>query len=513
MSRGSPREPAPPGPICYIPLAMRFTLTAKLLLAFSALALLAALPGAGLLYGILRLERTTHESFRGVETRDACGQVRAEALAALTALQSEALFPEDPRFKRAAEEHLVEVERSVAEVREGLDDVAADALENLRADFHAAAEIYLGDPTATRPRQRLQAATLALITQIDRTGAEINAELARRDAAVAADVDRLSHIGELGLVSMVVAALLLALGLGAAFRRRMVSLGSGVERIARGDLAVRIDDGTSDEIGALARTFNHMAGELQLLEDMKSQFVAVASHELRTPLTLIDGYCGILLSPAKGPLSDWNRERVERIHAQVQELLGLVADLLDAERLQERAFAPVLEPFEPEALVTGLYRDFESEARARGLTLELVVAPGAPTQGHADVRALTRVIRNLLDNALKYTAAGQVTFTLGGDRERLLISVADTGCGIPAEELPRIFQRFYQVKAQGAQAGGRPRKGFGLGLAIVRGLVERNRGTIEAHSEPGKGSTFEVRWPVAQSQQAPPVYEERRSVG
>jgi signal transduction histidine kinase len=278
--------------------------------------------------------------------------------------------------------------------------------------------------------------------------------------------------------------------LGAAFRARMVSLRRGVERITQGDLAVRIDDRESDEVGTLARTFNRMAGELQLLEDMKSQFVAVASHELRTPLTLIDGYCGILLS--KGPLSDWHRERVERIHGQVQELLALVQDLLDAERLQERALAPVLEPFQPPAIVGELVRDFEAEARARGLQLKLELIPGAPASGTADVRAFTRVVRNLIDNALKYTANGEIRLLLSGEPGFLKLTITDTGCGIAPQELPRIFQRFYQV-----QGTVRPRRGFGLGLSIVRGLVERNQGTIEAVSTLGSGSSFTIRWPVA----------------
>ena len=269
----------------------------------------------------------------------------------------------------------------------------------------------------------------------------------------------------------------------------MVSLRRGVEQITRGDLSVRIDDRRGDEVGTLARTFNQMAGELQLLEDMKSQFVAVASHELRTPLTLIDGYCGILLS--KGPLSDWHRERVERIHGQVQELLSLVQDLLDAERLQERALAPVLEPFQPDVLATNLARDFESEARARGLQLKLDVGSGTPSSGMADVRALTRVVRNLLDNAVKYTASGEVRLALSGVPGWLLLTVSDTGCGIAPEELPRIFRRFYQV-----QGTVRPRRGFGLGLSIVKGLVERNQGTIEATSLVGSGTSFSVRWPV-----------------
>jgi signal transduction histidine kinase len=358
------------------------------------------------------------------------------------------------------------------------------------ADLRSTSARILEAPAAAETDwQAYKTAKTALVGHLDRVISETTSRLDRHDVAVADDVDRLSRLGALGLGATVVVALLLALTLGAAFRARMVSLRRGVEQITRGDLSVRIDDREGDEVGTLARTFNQMAGELQLLEDMKSQFVAVASHELRTPLTLIDGYCGILLS--KGPLSDWHRERVERIHGQVQELLLLVQDLLDAERLQERALAPVLEPFQPDVLATNLARDFESEARARGLQLKLEVGSGTPSSGLADVRALTRVVRNLLDNAVKYTASGEVRLALAGVPGWLLLTVSDTGCGIAPDELPRIFRRFYQV-----QGTVRPRRGFGLGLSIVKGLVERNHGTIEATSLVGSGTTFSVRWPI-----------------
>ena len=469
---------------------MRFTLTTKLLAAFSALALVAALPGAGLLLGVLRLERTTHQNHRELELRDACGRALAATNLNLSALEDHTLFPDDVRFSEAARDSLTGAERALKAAQAGLPSQEAESLSHEFAELRGAAARILDAPLATETDwQAYRTAKTALVDHLERSISEITGHLDGHDAAVADTVDRLSRLGVLGLGATVVLALLLALSLGAAFRSRMVSLRRGVEQITQGDLSVRIDDRKGDEVGTLARTFNQMAGELQLLEDMKSQFVAVASHELRTPLTLIDGYCGILLS--KGPLSEWHRERVERIHGQVQELLMLVQDLLDAERLQERALAPVLEPFEPPVLAANLARDFESEARARGLHLKLTVGAGTPGSGMADVRALTRVIRNLLDNAVKYTASGEVRLELAGAPGALLVTVSDTGCGIAPEELPRIFRRFYQV-----QGTVRPRRGFGLGLSIVKGLVERNHGTIEARSSVGSGTTFSVRWPV-----------------
>jgi signal transduction histidine kinase len=469
---------------------VKMTLTVKLALAFTALALVAALPGFLLLGGIAQLRHETRRSKAQLAERDACRKAHDAAAAAAPTLQSHALFPADKRFQGPAKAALKALEGAVDAANLDLPDTEAARLRAELAEIVRTADPLIAPPSGAPVRS--VEADRVLIGHLDEITTRLDENVASRDARVASTVDRLVAVGELGLVATALAALGLSFVIGRAWRRRMAAVREGVERVTRGDLKVRIDDRESDEVGTLARTFNRMVGELSILEEMKSQFVAVASHELRTPLTLIDGYCGILLTPAKSKLDDWQRQRIELIHVQVAELLGLLQDLLDAERLQARAMEPVLEPVEPAALAAAVVEGFEAGARARGLTLRLTVDADAPRSGSADVRALTRVLRNLLDNALKYTETGEVELRLGARVGALLLEVRDTGRGIPAEELPRIFGRFYQVD------DGRPRHGFGLGLSIVRGLVERNGGAIEASSEVGRGSTFSVVWPMAE---------------
>ncbi len=473
-------------------LAFRMTLTAKLGLAFASLAAVAGLPGLLLLGGVSRLQRQTHRSLAELASRDACQHARATAVAAVAALRSHALFPKDPRFTQSARASVAAAEETVRAAALALPAAEGVALQAEAGTLASSAEAFLGAAAIGPPPSPdpARVAGDALVAHLDRLVAADNENLGRRGQLVAETIDRLAVVGEAGLVATVLAALALSLAIGRAWGRRMATIRSGVELVASGDLRVRIDDRESDEVGTLARTVNRMVGELQILEEMKSQFVAVASHELRTPLTLIEGYCGILLNPAKGPVSDWHRQRIERIHEQVVELLSLLQDLLDAERLQTRALDPVLEPLDPEAWARGIVGGFDGAARAKEIALRLAVAPSTPRTGLADVRALTRVLRNLVDNALKYTESGAVEISLSGRPDALELSVEDSGLGIPAEELPRIFGRFYQVH------DGRTRRGFGLGLSIVRGLVERNGGTVQARSEVGKGSTFSVVWPL-----------------
>ncbi|MHB1845726.1 MAG: sensor histidine kinase [Deltaproteobacteria bacterium] len=471
---------------------LRMTLTAKLGLAFALLAMVAGLPGLLLLGGIARLRRQTRRSLAELASRDACQHARATAVAASAALRSHALFPRDSRFGDAARAGVAAADAAVRAALLGLTPAESSSLQADATGLDGAAAAFLGAPTIGPPpsAEPAKAAADALIAHLDRLVQDDNESLAKHGQLVASTVDRLAIVGEAGLVATGLAALALSLVLGRAWARRMAAIRVGAERVATGDLHVRIDDRESDEVGTLARSFNRMVGELQILEEMKSQFVAVASHELRTPLTLIDGYCGILLNPAKGPLSEWHQQRIELIHGQVVELLSLLQDLLDAERLQTRALAPVLEPIDPESWASGLVGSFDGLAKGKEVALRLTVAPSTPRSGLADVRALTRVLRNLVDNALKYTEAGEVEISLAGHAGELTMSVRDTGLGIPEEDLSRIFGRFYQVN------DGRPRRGFGLGLSIVRGLVERNGGTVKVDSRVGSGSTFHVAWPL-----------------
>lgn len=228
---------------------------------------------------------------------------------------------------------------------------------------------------------------------------------------------------------------------------------------------------------------------LRELDTMKSDFVAITSHELRTPLTAMQGFIKTL----RRPDLDISREEMDEfltiLDRQSDRLSRLVEDLLVVSRIDAGALRLQMETVE----VGRLLQEMLEELGPRATRARLAVDPSLPpmvTDGHR----LTQIVRNLVENALKFSPDGApVRLTAVGEGQRLLIEVSDSGTGIPPEELPRIFDRFHQV-------GGSMRRrsdGFGLGLYIARRLVEALGGMIEVESELGKGTTFKVALPLA----------------
>ena len=224
------------------------------------------------------------------------------------------------------------------------------------------------------------------------------------------------------------------------------------------------------------------------LASMRREFVANASHELKTPLTLIRGYTETLLS---GGLEDEeNRARfVETIRAQASRLEALVEDLLELADL-ERADAPLdLKDWDVGEIVRDLATTFEDVASRRGL--RLTVEARAGIRARVDRKRLELALRNLLDNGIKYTDEGVVNVAVEECGEVVRIQVSDSGRGIGAEHLPRIFERFYRVDRGRSRALG----GTGLGLSIVKHAVQLHGGRVGVESEPGRGSRFWIELP------------------
>jgi two-component system phosphate regulon sensor histidine kinase PhoR len=233
---------------------------------------------------------------------------------------------------------------------------------------------------------------------------------------------------------------------------------------------------------------------LERLERVRRDFVANVSHELRTPLTAIRGYAETLLS---GAISDTehNRRFVEIIQAHAIRLNNIAADLLTLSDLESgrRDVQPAQISVE-EAVNTALLT-VEPEARIRGVRLTRGSVRDALITGHA-IR-LEQALVNLLDNAVKFNqAGGEARIDAGVNAEgAVFITVSDTGSGMPSDDLPRIFERFYRVdRARSREVGG-----TGLGLSIVKHVVERMDGSIKVESRLGKGSTFTILLPQASS--------------
>ncbi len=231
---------------------------------------------------------------------------------------------------------------------------------------------------------------------------------------------------------------------------------------------------------------------LERLERIRRDFVANVSHELRTPLTAIRGYAETLLAGALEDAEN-NRRFVETIQAHAIRLNNIASDLLTLSDLESGRRDAEPGPISiGEAINTALLT-VEAEARIRNVTVVRGDVADAVVIGHA-IR-LEQALVNLLDNAVKFNKPGgevRIDASRGADGH-ILISVADTGSGIPSDDLPRIFERFYRVDRARSRAVG----GTGLGLSIVKHVVERMEGTIKVDSRLGKGSTFTISLPPA----------------
>ena len=251
--------------------------------------------------------------------------------------------------------------------------------------------------------------------------------------------------------------------------------------------------------------------ELKQLDQLKSTFLATVSHELRTPLTSILGYAEMLESGAAGALSDGQAEFLKTIRGKADQLLGLISSLLDLGRLEAKNLELHNEEVDARALLSDVGSTIVPTANRRNVALDIKVADGTPKLWGDPVR-LRQILLNLADNALKFSHEGGevVLGAESGDleaagpsglgaalfiasRPAVVLTVRDTGVGIPEENLSRIFDAFYQIDAGTTRAHG----GAGLGLSIVKQLVDGHEGKIEVTSTLGEGTIFTVTLPAA----------------
>lgn len=264
--------------------------------------------------------------------------------------------------------------------------------------------------------------------------------------------------------------------------RPLVQMTAATKRLAKGDFDVRISYKRQDELGTLADSFNHMAQELQQLEQMRQDFVSNVSHEIQSPLTSIKGFSKALQD---NELTDADRLRyLQIIHDESERISRLSENLLRLASLEAEHY-----PYHPKpyALDEGIRQTViaaEPLWSAKDLDIELDLTAVSIL---ADPDQLSQVWTNLLANAVKYTPhGGSIRIGLTRQADTVTVSFQDTGIGIAAEELPKIFERFYKVdKSRDRSLGGN-----GLGLAIVKKIISIHGGTITVESTPGTGTTF-----------------------
>jgi heavy metal sensor kinase len=244
-----------------------------------------------------------------------------------------------------------------------------------------------------------------------------------------------------------------------------------------------------DEIGRLTVTINGMIQRLHQSFAQVRQFSADASHELRTPLTILRGEIELALRSPKTP--EEYRGVLESALEEIMRLTSIIDNLLMLAKADQGTYHATFSEVDLKALVDELYEDSEVLAERKNIRVELHA--DRPITIVGDRLRLRQLLLNLIDNAIKYTPdGGTVTLSLDGQNGSAVITVQDTGMGIPPEEQEKIFNRFYRVdKARSRELGG-----TGLGLSIARWIAELHRGTIGVRSEPNKGSTFTVTLPT-----------------
>jgi two-component system OmpR family sensor kinase len=291
-------------------------------------------------------------------------------------------------------------------------------------------------------------------------------------------------------------ALIAALGIGAlltvslgvwlsrSVASRLSDVSDAAREVGSGDFAARATVSGDDEITDMARSFNHMAAELEDVRDREQQFLMAVSHDLRTPLTTISGYAEALDA---GDVSQEDLSRVAGIlHGQTEQLSRLVEDLMALARVDAREFILKPETVDVSQLSSGVVDGYRSRAEVAGVSME--VECSEPLLILVDPQRLIQVLGNLLNNALRYTpdGGGISVVCRGNGPDTATISVTNSGPGIAPADLPHVFERLYVADRYRAQ---RP-AGSGLGLAIVAELVDAMGGTVSCESTPDRGTTF-----------------------
>jgi signal transduction histidine kinase len=293
-----------------------------------------------------------------------------------------------------------------------------------------------------------------------------------------------------GGIAVAIAALVAVL-----FSRQITAplrrLSTAVGRVAQGDTSCRLRSASTDEVGALTSNFNCMVESLDRNQDARRKLMGDLAHEMGTPLSVIQSNLEGMLDG----VVETSPDKISSLHQEAMLLTRLVTDLRTLSQAESGRLNLAPAPGDLVRLVVSIVAANEPEAARKGVELTVHHEPDLPP-AMMDADRISQVVVNLLSNALRYTASGD-RIDVGVDREKesggLVVSVADTGQGIPEGDLPHIFDRYYRGPEPREKRAG----GSGIGLAVVKELVEAHGGRVWARSAHGKGSTFYFSMPAA----------------
>ncbi|ASA21507.1 sensor histidine kinase [Paenibacillus donghaensis] len=287
-------------------------------------------------------------------------------------------------------------------------------------------------------------------------------------------------------------AFLLALGItwiiAQVLSRPLLQMQKATRKIAMGKLETRLEIKSKDEIGSLAEAINDLAIDLQRYRDTRQELFSNISHDLRTPITYLEGYSKVV----RDQLYETEEEKehyLDIIYQEAVRLQHLVDDVFDLAKMEEGKLSLLLQQIDMSDLVEQAVKKVELKAREKRISLSYHPS-GTGLLILADSTRMEQIVLNLLENAIRYTERGSINVDLQYTTTSVILIVEDTGIGIPEEDLPYIFERFYRVeKSRSRQFGG-----TGLGLSIVKKLIEIQDGDIKVTSKLGEGTRFEVHF-------------------
>ncbi len=283
-------------------------------------------------------------------------------------------------------------------------------------------------------------------------------------------------------------ALLLSFFLSRRITAPVQSLASAARSLGKGEFSQRASVKSKDELGELATAFNSMAAELEKADKLRRDLVADVAHELRTPLSNIRGY----LEGIQDGVVKADEATLRLIYEEVQLLSRLVEDLHELALAESGGLSLNRQVCDIKDIVRDVASAMGYQAIAKGLKVQLDM-PDTNALAFIDGQRVGQVLRNLLSNAINFTPeGGEITISVKQTGDEVAVSVGDSGPGIPPEDLPYIFERFYRVDKSRSRATG----GSGLGLTIARRLIEAHGGQLTVESTPGKGSVFTISLPT-----------------
>jgi signal transduction histidine kinase len=481
------------------------TLRSRLILGLLTIAVILVIP---LLIAVQAMDRL-HRDARALRDKEFAaslllGRLR-EGLNDLRRQETALLFVHDAQTRDLMDRQLTVVARTVDSLKTFDLDRSADSVSKSIADIQAWAPHEYTAALADRRDEAEQISATHLVPALaaaDRSvlAAEkaLRERTAQRDASAATAISRAKNVSATAEVAALILAALIGVWLTGYISGPVRALERGMDAVANGNLGYKLPLSTSraDEFGRLAASFETMTSQLIELDKLKAEFVSVASHELKTPINVVQGYVQLLDEGVYGALSDEQRGVLQTLESQIQSLARLVKQLLDVSRFEAGGGKLDLRRLEVGPFLDQLERAFQVLALQREVRFVVRRSEQLPAEVLWDADRMNEVLGNLLTNAFKFTPrGGEVDLSVEALDASIHVDVRDTGAGIPPEQVPHVFEKFFQADNQSAASS----KGSGLGLAIAKSIVEAHGGTIQCDSTPGVGTTFSIVIPIRAS--------------